>query len=207
MVGATGSPAVFAFYANKQMTTGEGGMLVTDDDDLANRWRSLINQGRADSGQWLEHDIIGYNYRLSDIASAIGVAQVEKLPRMLQLRSQVAERYNELLAAVPGVKTPYQGPAERSWFVYWVVLDDGIDRNDVMQLLTDRGIQCKPYMPCIHTQPAYRDLGFREGMFPVAEDISKRSLALPFHPALTHGEQDRVVDTLVDALDRVGAPA
>ncbi|MCW2927704.1 MAG: Glutamine--scyllo-inositol transaminase, partial [Thermoleophilia bacterium] len=153
MVGAgTGWPSVFAFYANKQMTTGEGGMLCTDDDSLAEQWRSLINQGRADSGQWLAHDRLGFNFRLSDVASAIGVAQVEKLPRILAMRQQVAAEYTRMLADVPGVTTPLTdgGGNVRSWFVYWVVLDEEIDRNDVMQQLNDRGIQCKPYLPSVH---------------------------------------------------------
>jgi perosamine synthetase len=201
-VGAAGCPSVFAFYANKQMTTGEGGMLCTDDDGLAEQWRSLINQGRADSGQWLAHDRLGYNFRLSDVASAIGVAQLEKLPRILAMRREVAAEYNRLLAGVPGVTTPLadSNGNVRSWFVYWVVLDEGIDRNDVMAQLTERGIQCKPYLPSIHLQPMYRELGFREGMFPVSESISARSLALPFFPQMSPQQQQRVVESLHDVL-------
>ncbi|MCW2961049.1 MAG: polysaccharide biosynthesis protein [Thermoleophilia bacterium] len=201
-VGAAGVPAVFAFYANKQMTTGEGGMLVTDDDHLAAEWRSLINQGRADSGQWLAHDRLGYNYRLSDIASAVGVAQLEKLNRILTMRREVAFAYNRLLADIPGVNIPLaDGDGnERSWFVYYVVLDEGIDRNDVMLKLTERGVQCKPYLPSIHLQPYFRELGFREGMFPVAESISARSLALPFFPQMSPQQQQRVADELRDVL-------
>lgn len=201
-VGAAGVPGVFAFYANKQMTTGEGGMLVTDDDDLAEQWRSLINQGRADSGQWLAHDRLGYNYRLSDIASAVGVAQLEKLQRILAMRREVAFAYNRLLEGVEGVTVPLadHDGNERSWFVYYVVLDEGIDRNDVMAQLTDRGIQCKPYLPSIHLQPYFRELGFREGMFPVAESISARSLALPFFPQMSPQQQVRVVEELRSVL-------
>jgi perosamine synthetase len=201
-VGTAGCPSVFAFYANKQMTTGEGGMLCTDDDALAEQWRSLINQGRADSGQWLEHDRLGYNFRLSDVASAIGVAQLEKLPRMLAMRREVAAEYTRLLADVPGVTVPladFDGNV-RSWFVYCVVLDESIDRNDVMAQLTERGVQCKPYLPSIHLQPYFRELGFREGMFPVAESISARSLALPFFPQMSPQQQARVVDTLREVL-------
>ncbi len=200
-VGATGNPAMFAFYANKQMTTGEGGMMVTDDDHIAERWRSLINQGRADSGMWLAHDILGYNYRLSDVASAIGVAQLEKLPRMLTMREHVAQGYDQLLADVAGVTTPYRGDDTRSWFVYVVLLDEDIDRNAVMERLNARGVQCKPYLPCLHTQPVYQELGFKPGMFPVAESISRRSLALPFFPTLSPGAQERVVEELVAAIN------
>lgn len=205
MIGAEGNPAVFAFYANKQMTTGEGGMIVTDDDELAAAWRSLINQGRADSGQWLSHDRLGYNYRLSDVASAIGVAQLEKLPRMLTMRAQVASEYNRLLAGVQGITTPLVRPGyERSWFVYWVLLDEGIDRNAVMEDLGALGIQSKPYLPCIHLHQPYREMGYREGMFPVAESISARSLALPFYPTLPPAAQQRVVDELARAVERHG---
>jgi perosamine synthetase len=177
-------------------------MLCTDDDSLADQWRSLINQGRADSGQWLAHDRLGFNFRLSDVASAIGVAQVEKLPRILALRQQVAAEYTRMLADVPGVTTPLADSDGnvRSWFVYWVVLDEEIDRNDVMQQLNDRGIQCKPYLPSVHLQPMYRELGFREGMFPVSEGISRRSLALPFFPSMSPQQQERVVGELRDVL-------
>jgi perosamine synthetase len=202
-VGAgTGWPSVFAFYANKQMTTGEGGMICTDDDALAAEWRSLINQGRSDSGQWLAHDRLGYNFRLSDVASAIGVAQLEKLPRILALRQMVANEYTRMLAGVEGVSTPLanQDGTVRSWFVYWVVLDEAIDRNDVMAQLTERGIQCKPYLPSIHLQPYFRELGFHEGMFPVSESISARSLALPFFPQMSPQQQERVVAELRDVL-------
>jgi len=203
MVGSnTGWPSVFAFYANKQMTTGEGGMLCTDDAAEADAWRSLINQGRADTGQWLAHDRLGFNFRLSDVASAIGVAQLEKLPRILAMRQQVAAEYSRMLADVPGVTVPLADSDgnERSWFVYWVVLDEGLDRNDVMAKLTERGIQCKPYLPSIHLQPMYRELGFKEGMFPVSESISERSLAIPFFPQMSPQQQQRVVEELRDVL-------
>jgi perosamine synthetase len=203
-VGTHGNPAVFAFYANKQMTTGEGGVMVTDDDDLAEQWRSIINQGRADSGQWLAHDRLGYNYRLSDIAAAIGVAQLEKLQRMLSMREHIATEYDRMFRNVDGVTTPWRGPDTRSWFVYWVQLDERFDRNAVMAQLGERGIQAKPYLPCIHTQPCYRELGFEEGMFPVAEGVSRRSLALPFFPQMSPNAQERVVETLASILDEQG---
>jgi perosamine synthetase len=204
-VGTMGNPVVFAFYANKQMTTAEGGMMVTDDDELAATWRSLINQGRSDSGAWLEHSRIGFNYRLSDVHSAIGLAQVEKLDTILRLRREAAARYDALFADVAGVQVPYQDPGlGRSWFVYWVVLDEGVDRNEAMIRLNERGIQCKPYLPCIHLQPAYRELGFTEGMFPVAEAMSKRTLALPFFCEITEDQQRRVVDGVQEVLAELG---
>jgi perosamine synthetase len=202
-VGATGNPAVFAFYANKQMTTGEGGMMVTDDDDLAAQWRGLSNQGRAVGDNWLQHDKLGYNFRLSDIASAVGLAQVEKLDKMLAMRAQVAAEYDALFADVPGVTTPYAGHDTRSWFVYWVTLDEGVDRDEVMHQLNARGVQCKPYLPCIHLQPVYRELGFEEGMFPVAEAMSKRTLALPFYARLAPGDQQWVVEQVAEVLEQI----
>jgi perosamine synthetase len=202
MVGTAGVPAVFAFHADKQITTGEGGMLVTDDDELAARWRSVIDQGRADTGRPLEYGDLGYNIRLSDLASALGVAQLEKLPRMLALRREIADQYTRSLADVDGVSTPRPDGdgCVRSWFVYWVVLDEGLDRADVSRQLAERGVQATPYLASMHLQPAFRELGFRAGMFPVAESISARSLALPFFPQMSPHQQDRVVEALRDVL-------
>ncbi|MBC7461391.1 MAG: DegT/DnrJ/EryC1/StrS family aminotransferase [Thermoleophilia bacterium] len=203
MVGtAAGVPAVFAFHADKQITTGEGGMLVTDDDDLAARWRSIIDQGRAETGRPLEHGDLGYNIRLSDLASALGVAQLEKLPRMLALRREIASEYTRGLAGVEGITTPRpDGDGNvRSWFVYWVVLDEGLDRDEVRAQLTERGIETTPYLSSMHLQPSFRELGYRAGMFPVAESISARSLALPFFPQMSPHQQDRVIGALRDVL-------
>ena len=202
MVGTAGVPAVFAFHADKQITTGEGGMLVTDDDELAARWRRIIDQGRADTGRPLEHGDLGYNIRLSDLASALGVAQLEKLPRMLGLRREIAAEYTRGLAGVPGVTTPRADGdgCVRSWFVYWVVLDEALDRDDVRRQLAERGIQTTPYLSSMHLQPSFRELGFRQGMFPVAESISARSLALPFFPQMSPHQQDRVIGALRDVL-------
>ncbi|MCW2972098.1 MAG: Glutamine--scyllo-inositol transaminase [Thermoleophilia bacterium] len=202
MVGTAGVPAVFAFHADKQITTGEGGMLVTDDDDLAARWRSIIDQGRTDTGRPLEHGDLGYNIRLSDLASALGVAQLEKLPRMLALRREIAAEYTRGLAGVDGITTPRpdgEGTV-RSWFVYWVVLDEALDRAEVRAQLTERGIETTPYLSSMHLQPSFRELGYRAGMFPVAESISARSLALPFFPQMSPHQQDRVIGALRDIL-------
>ena len=202
-VGASGHPAVFAFYPNKQMTTGEGGAVAVATEDEWSLLKSLSNQGRSDSGEWLTHARLGYNYRLDDLSAALGVAQLEKLDLLLSLRRQVADRYAELLAQVDGVELlrADDGDRRRSWFVYVVLLERGIDRDGVIARLGDDGIASKPYLPSIHLQPYYRErFGYSEGMLPVAEDASRRALALPFHARLGLDEQERVVDALAAAL-------
>jgi perosamine synthetase len=203
MVGTRGNFATFAFYANKQMTTGEGGMIVPTDADAAARLRSERNQGRAVDMGWLDHDRLGFNYRLSDVAAAIGLAQVEKLPRLLEARAAVAAMYGERLAGVSGVHTPMaaRGREVRSWFVYVVRLDDAIDRDAVIGHLREQGIDSKDYLPSIHLFPHIRALGYREGQFPVAEAASAHSMALPFFPQMTEAQVERVCAVLADAVD------
>lgn len=201
MVGTTGSPAVFAFYPNKQMTTGEGGIVTTDDDEVHAAILSLRNQGRADAGQWLAHDRLGWNYRMDDLSAAVGLAQVERLDGILARRAEVADRYSALLARVDGVELPVEVPGDtRSWFVYTVLLDPAVDRDAVIGLLAERGIASKPYLPAIHLQPLYRDLGHRPGELPACEAVSARCLALPFFGALTAEQQERVAAELADVL-------
>lgn len=201
-VGARGNLATFAFYANKQMTTGEGGMIVPSDPALAARLRSERNQGRAADMGWLDHGGLGFNYRLSDVAAALGVAQVEKLDSLLGRRAAVASLYEQRLSAVDGVETPLagRGSERRSWFVYPVRLAAEVDRDAVIARLAARGIASKAYLPCIHLFPQLRELGYREGQFPVAEAASAHSLALPFFPALSEGQVDRVCQELAAAL-------
>jgi perosamine synthetase len=203
-VGARGNLATFAFYANKQMTTGEGGMIVPRDPDEAARLRSERNQGRAVDMGWLDHDRLGYNYRLSDLAAALGVAQVEKLDSMLERRAAVARRYEERLAAIEGLRTPItgRGAEVRSWFVYTVRLPRGADRDATIARLAERGVAAKAYLPCIHLFPHLRELGYREGQFPVAEAASADSLALPFFPAMTEEQVEFVCQELAAALGR-----
>ncbi|HEX6205665.1 MAG TPA: DegT/DnrJ/EryC1/StrS family aminotransferase [Solirubrobacterales bacterium] len=203
-VGARGNLATFAFYANKQMTTGEGGMIVPRDPEEAARLRSERNQGRAVDMGWLDHDRLGYNYRLSDLAAALGVAQVEKLDALLQRRAAVARMYEERLAAIEGVRTPIasRGPEVRSWFVYTVRLPRSADRDATIARLAERGIAAKAYLPCIHLFPHLRELGYREGQFPVAEAASADSLALPFFPAMTEEQVEQVCQELAAALGR-----
>ena len=201
-VGSRGNLAAFGFYANKQLTTGEGGMLVPDGAETAARLRSERNQGRAPDMGWLDHAGLGFNYRLSDVAAAIGAAQVGKLDAMLQSRVEVAALYAERLAAIEGVEAPIPGRDEerRGWFVYTVRLPAEVDRDATIARLAERGIASKAYMPCIHLFPHLRELGYSEGEFPVAEDASRRSLALPFFPQMTESQVDRVCQGLAASI-------
>jgi perosamine synthetase len=203
-VGSHGPSAVFAFYPNKQMTTGEGGVVTTHSDRQWELLKSLSNQGRSEDGSWLDHVRLGFNYRLDDIAAAIGIAQLEKLDRMLAQRSAAAARYAKLLAEVDGVETLLDDDAghRRSWFVYVVRLDDGVDREHVMARLVGQDIATKVYLPCIHLQDYMRErYGFRQGLCPVAEHASRRTLALPFYTGIEAADQERVVDALAAALE------
>jgi perosamine synthetase len=204
-VGTRGNLATFAFYANKQMTTGEGGVAIPPDPESAARLRSERNQGRAPDMGWLDHAGLGFNYRLSDVAAAIGLAQVEKLDRLLAARARIAEIYAERLAGIEGVEAASAGSGreQRSWFVYVVRLAAGTDRDAVIERLAAHGIASKAYLPCIHLFPHLRELGWREGQFPVAEEASARSLALPFFPAMGEEQVDRVCQELAAALGQV----
>jgi len=202
-VGARGHPAVFAFYANKQLTTGEGGMVTTGDPAVKVRIDSERNQGRAPDMSWLDHDRLGFNYRLSDIACAIGLAQLDRLDQMLAGRARVAGHYREHLAGLEGLGLPCPdaGGAVRGWFVFVVQLPHGVDRDATIRTLSDRGIQSKPYLPAIHLMSYYREtFGHREGEFPVCEDVAARSLALPFFPEMSEGQVARVARELADLL-------
>jgi perosamine synthetase len=204
-VGARGHPAVFAFYANKQLTTGEGGMVTTADASVKERLDSERNQGRAPDMGWLDHDRLGFNYRLSDIACALGLAQLGHLDDMLDGRAQVAALYREALAGVEGLELPCPdaGGNRRGWFVYVVQLPREAGRDDVVRALAQRSIPSKPYFPAIHLMSFYRErFGHREGQFPVCEDVAARSIALPFFPSMTEGQVQRVGDELRAVLER-----
>jgi perosamine synthetase len=202
-VGSHAPPCVFAFYPNKQITTGEGGMITTHSEEEWRLLRSLRNQGRGDEGGWLEHVRLGFNYRLDDIHAAIGIGQVERLDEILGLRGRVAERYDELLGGLGAVELPCPDDAEhrRSWFVYVVALPDNETRERVIAAFEREGIGYNRYLPSIHLQPYMRErFGFREGLCPVAEDVSPRTLALPFFTALDAASQERVAEVLASAL-------
>jgi perosamine synthetase len=201
-LGSHGHPAVWAFYPNKQMTTGEGGAVTTASEEQHELLVSLRNQGRLETSSWLQHGRLGYNYRLDDLSAALGIGQLEKLDRILAARRAVAARYTELLANVD-VETPLADDDDhvRSWFVYVVKLPAGVDRDAVMARLSEQGVASAPYLPSIHLQSYMRErYGFAEGMLPVSEDCSARTMALPFHARLDPADQERVVEALRNAL-------
>jgi perosamine synthetase len=202
-IGSHGVSAAFAFYANKQITTGEGGMVTTHSEEEWQLLKSLRNQGRSYEARWFHHPRLGFNYRFTDLQAALGIAQLEKLDRILELRSAAASRYSELLAGVDGVGVPADDDADhrRSWFVYVVRLGDGIDRDSVTARLAEAGVEAGHYVPCVHLQPYMRErFGFAEGLCPIAEDASGRSLALPFFTGIEAADQDRVVEALAASL-------
>jgi len=212
-LGARGNLATFAFYANKQLTTGEGGMIIPRTADEATLLRSERNQGRALDMGWLDHDRLGFNYRLTELQAALGVAQVERAAELLGERARVAALYADGLGALGG-RPAGEGPGEglilpcadrgaerRSWFVYTVRLPEAADRDAVIADLDQRGIAAKAYLPCIHLMPHYRErFGFVGGEFPVAEAVAERSLALPFFPAMTEAHVERVCEALAEGL-------
>jgi dTDP-4-amino-4,6-dideoxygalactose transaminase len=186
-VGGRGNPAVFGFYANKQLTTGEGGMVTLGDPAMKERVDSERNQGRAPDMGWLDHDRLGFNYRLSDIACALGIAQLDRLEGMLAERSRVAALYREALAGIAALELPCRdhGGDVRGWFVFVVQLPGGVDRDATVHALAAAGIQSKPYLPAIHLMSFYRErFGYRGGEFPLCERVAERSIALPFFPGM-----------------------
>ena len=202
-VGARGHPAAFGFYANKQLTTGEGGMVTTGDPAVKAQIDSERNQGRAPDMGWLDHDRLGFNYRLSDIACALGLAQLERLDEMLAGRARAAALYRAALAGIEGLELPCEdaGGDRRGWFVFVVQLPRGVDRDATIRALRERGVQSKPYLPAIHLMTYYRETyGHREGEFPVCEDVAARSVALPFFPELSEAQVARVTEALRDVL-------
>jgi perosamine synthetase len=202
-VGGSGHPAAFGFYANKQITTGEGGMLTTADPGMKERVDSERNQGRAPDMDWLDHDRLGFNYRLSDVACALGLAQLERLEQLLAGRARVAALYRDALAEIEGLQLPCPdgGGAKRGWFVFVVQLPRGTERDEMVRALGERGIPSKPYFPAVHLMSFYRErYAHREGEFPVCEDVAARSIALPFFPEMSESQVARVAETLGSAL-------
>jgi perosamine synthetase len=214
-IGRDGNIATFAFYANKQMTTGEGGILVTPDREVAEAVGSERNQGRAPDMDLVEHDRLGFNYRLSDLHAAIGIAQLERIDELLNARENVAALYRERLTqlgAEPAgehddhdivLPCENRGDERRSWFVFVIQLPTGADRDAVIKSLASNGIASKAYLPCIHLMPPYRErFGFKEGDFPIAERVAERSLALPFFTSMTESQVDRDCTALGEALGK-----
>lgn len=203
-LGTLGDAGTFAFYPNKQMTTGEGGMIVTGDARWDALVRSLRNQGRDVGDEWLAHTRLGYNYRLDEMSAALGLAQVERLDEILAKRSRVAGWYQARLGGLDGVVPPRltATTTTASWFVYVVRLADPTARARTMRGLAARGIPSRPYFPPIHLQPFYRsDFGFRPGMFPIAEAAGATCLALPFFGTMTEAQVDTVCGALAEVLD------
>ncbi len=204
-VGRWGDCAVYGFYPNKQMTTGEGGMLITDDEAIYRLCRSLRNQGRSDNMQWLSHSHLGYNYRISEITAAIGLAQCRKLPRFIQKRQELAAQYHALLHDVEGIQLPATRPEnQHSWFVYALRVEAGI-RDALIHKMNEKGVQCKAYFyPCIHLQEYYQtQFGYEKGSFPIAEQISRESLIIPFFTQITPKEMAFVKASLVACMAEV----
>ena len=201
--GSLGEVGVFAFYPNKQISTGEGGILVTDNEELAMLARSMRNQGRGEGGGWLDHERLGYNFRMDELSAALGCSQMERIEEILDKRKKVAEMYGEKLAEVEEVQVPYIASyvSRMSWFVYVIRLERGIDRNNIIKYLNKEGVQCKPYFTPIHLQPFYRKMfGYKEGDFPVTEDVTRRTIALPFFNNLKEEQIDCVVEKLKEGI-------
>jgi len=197
--GTIGDYGVFAFYPNKQITTGEGGVVITNDDRAANLMRALRNQGRAPGDTWLQHTYLGYNYRLDEMSAALGITQMARLEELLQKRQQVAAWYNEWLAEIPGVELPTIEPftTRMSWFVYVVRFAPGIDRDRLAMRLGERGVPVRPYFLPIHLQPYLVErFGYHEGDFPVTEDLGRRGLALPFSGVMSEMQVDLVCQSI-----------
>ncbi|MGH2626978.1 MAG: DegT/DnrJ/EryC1/StrS family aminotransferase [Anaerolineales bacterium] len=201
--GGLGDVGVFGFYPNKQITTGEGGAVVTDRQDWADYIRAMANQGRAPGDTWLEHTYLGFNYRLDELSAALGRVQLGRLDELMSKRDQVAEWYGRRLAALPGVEAPMTiaSTTRRSWFVYVVRLDPALDRRSLADRLEESGIPTRPYFSPIHLQKYFRDaFAYREGDLPEAEDLGRRSLALPFSSVMTEEQVEIVCRALREAL-------
>ena len=205
--GTFGAMSVFAFYPNKQITTGEGGMILTDDDDLADVCVSLRNQGRAKGGGWLSHERLGYNYRLSDVNCALGIVQLSRIDEIKAKRKQVAKWYQEMLADDDRLIVPAEPRGcDISWFVFVVRLADEFtleQRDKVLETMKEQGIQVGNYFPPVHLQPFMAErFGYKQGDFPVAESVCKSTIALPFHNNLTRDEAAVVCEKLKECLDK-----
>lgn len=197
--------AVFGFYPNKQITTGEGGLIVTDSDDIAAFCRSARNQGRGAGGRWLSHVRLGYNYRIDEMSAALGVMQLQRLEQLLAARAKVASWYDEALCSAPGIRRQkIRDDVKMSWFIYVVRLPQGTDRDRVMALLAEDGVATRPYFTPIHLQQHFVEMfGYKVGDFPVTERVAASTLALPFHHELEREDVEFVVERLKTAIERV----
>lgn len=197
--GTLGDFGVFAFYPNKQITTGEGGVIVTNDDQAADFMRALRNQGRAPGDTWLQHTHLGYNYRIDEMSAALGAAQMHRLNELLTKREQVAAWYEARLSEIPGVEVPFieSFTTRASWFVYVIRFDRKLNRDEIAKQLDARGIPVRPYFLPIHLQPYMAErFGWRAGDFPVTEDLGRRGLAIPFSGVMTEEQVNMVCETI-----------
>lgn len=197
--GSMADAAVFAFYPNKQITTGEGGMIVTNNDNIAELCRSYRSQGRAITGFWLHHERMGYNYRMSELNAVVGSVQMDRLDSIIAKRNKVADMYKERLSNIKGVKIPYVSPKTTvmSWFVYVIRLSENIDRDSVMEYLKQNGVACRPYFTPIHIQPYIKEMfGYEEEDFPNTAAAGRSCIALPFYNDLNIEEIEYVAETL-----------
>ncbi len=204
--GTLGDFGIFAFYPNKQITTGEGGVIVTNDDEAANLMRALRNQGRAPGDTWLQHTHLGYNYRIDEMSAAMGVSQMSRLDQILSKREQVAAWYESRLTEIAGVEVPFIEPftTRTSWFVYVIRFDPKINRDEMAKKLEARGIPVRPYFLPIHLQPYMVErFGWREGDFPVTEDLGKRGLAIPFSGVMTEEQVDYVCNVIREEVSKI----
>jgi dTDP-4-amino-4,6-dideoxygalactose transaminase len=193
--GTFGESAVFAFYPNKQITTGEGGVIITSNDKAADFMRALRNQGRAPGDTWLQHTHLGYNYRIDEMSAALGTVQMRRLDELLKKRDRVAGWYTGRLSEIPVIETPIVDPntTRMSWFVYVIRINASVDREALVKRLEARGVPARPYFTPIHLQPYMVErFGFRTGDFPVTDDLGRRSLALPFSGVMTEEQVEYV---------------
>ncbi|WP_372589346.1 DegT/DnrJ/EryC1/StrS aminotransferase family protein [Fervidobacterium pennivorans subsp. shakshaketiis] len=199
-VGTFGVAGAFAFYPNKQITTGEGGVVVTNNEKIYKMSVSLRNQGRGESQGWLSHDYVGYNYRIDEMSAALGWSQMQRLDEIIEKRAKVAERYKALLKDLPlELPVVMDYVTKMSWFVYVVRLPQGTPsavRDTLIRKLEDEGVQCRNYFAPVHLQKPYRELGWKEGMLPVTEDISQRTIAIPFYTDMEQEDQEYVAEKL-----------
>jgi dTDP-4-amino-4,6-dideoxygalactose transaminase len=205
--GLFGETAVFAFYPNKQITTGEGGIVVTNDDEADHYIRALRSQGRAPGDTWLQHTFMGYNYRMDEMSAALGLAQMGRIEELINKRQKVAEWYEERLSEINGVEVPVvvKETTRMSWFVYVVRFDTAINRDQLAEKLKERGIPVRPYFIPIHLQPYMMEqFGYRRGDFPVTEDLGDRGLSLPFSGVMTEDQVEIVCETLRDCIAHKG---
>jgi len=201
-IGTDSDAAVLAFYPNKQITTGEGGIIITNNQKLADICSSMRNQGRCSGGGWYDHCMLGYNCRMSEMNAALGCAQMARLKEILDKRERVAKLYKEKLRVIDGITLPYVASGvHMSWFVYVIQLAPDIDRDYVIEELGKKGIGCRAYFQPIHLQPFYRqEFGYKPGDFPVTESVAATTLALPFYNNLTEEEIDYVAESLNNIL-------